>query len=128
MKHTLVELLLGTPSGGEIRDALGLTREQTFTEVLYLRFSHLSEQESHCEACARLAKWADDGTLSEKAADVIFRCLGIRGLHYSCDENLSAFEGIQPPIEIETGDRFWIFCDRIEVETIRPVNLSCEAR
>jgi hypothetical protein len=126
MKQILVDLLLASPFGREIRDALDLGCEQTLTEAIYVRLYHISEQESRCDSCVRLAKWADKGTLSGKACDVAFRCLGVRALHYSYEQDPPAVGNIQAPLEIETGDRFLIFCNRIEVETVRPFNLSDE--
>jgi hypothetical protein len=126
MRIKLTEVLLASPSGQAIREALRLGSEKLMTEMFYVRVHRIRERESSCDMRVCVAKWGPDMTLTGEAVEVSFQCLDLQTLQYAYDENYSGFEHLQAGLDIDTEDRFRILCGSIVVTNVRPFVLGEE--
>ena len=136
MKTNLIDALIASPGGKAIREAFAPPAQLMEPEIVYVRLRHGSERSGECVMRIVLAKIGNDGCLSGEAADVDFRCTGVRELAWSfdweyynekIDEPEHQSSKVECRLEIDTQDRFKIFCDQLEVIKVRPYRLSEEA-
>jgi hypothetical protein len=121
-KMKLIDALLGSSAGPEIRKVLRLSSESVFTELLYVRLRRVAERSSLCDIRACIAK-IEGGELAQDAIEVVVRCSEVTAL----DWHSSFFEEkerpkIQPAsseIEIDTEDCFRILCGRVDVVSVQ---------
>ena len=129
MKAKLIELLLSSPSGKAVRNALRLSGEEVFTEVLSLILCQAADRGPACDVRAIISRVGEAGTLSGEAVEVDFGCLETLALGFSYDDDQQAeFDGLQAALDIDTGDRFRIFCQGFVVKNVRAYNLADEPR
>ena len=128
MKAKLIELLLSSPSGKAVREALQLSGEQVLTEVLHLNFRPTSDRRYSCEVRALIARVAEDSTLSGEALEVDFQCLGAVAIGFAHDDQQTEFEDLEAHLDIDIGDRFRILCQDFAVKNVRAYNLADEPR
>jgi hypothetical protein len=136
MKTKLLDALLASPGGEAIREVFRLLGHYT-PEIVYVRLRRGSERNGECDIRAVLAEVGEDGVLSGEAADVDFRCTNVRELAWSFDWDSHIGKAHQPSdqtaepacrLEIDTEDRFRIFCDQIEVVKVRSYRFPEEGR
>src|SRR5690349_9149810 len=92
MKTKLVDVLLATPAGNEIRRILRLQSEVTHAELLFLRLRRVAENKSFCDARVCIVKF-EGAEFAEDAVEVVFRCLEVSAV----DWNSSDYEGKDVP-------------------------------
>jgi hypothetical protein len=128
MKVKLVNLLLSGPHGSAVREGLRLDGDDAFTEILNLALRPVTTQQFTCELTAIIARIAEDSTLSGDAVEVDMQFTGVLGISFANDDDHSSFESPDVPLDIETGDRFRILCEHLEVKKVRSFNLADEPR
>src|ERR1041385_704671 len=72
----LIEALLISSAGPEIRRILRFESEPVFTELLYVRLRRVAQQNAFCDVRACIAK-LENGELAQDAVEVVFRCLEV---------------------------------------------------
>jgi len=139
MKTTLIDALLATSAGPEIRkilrlqdeplsypefirEALKSKGEGVMEEVLRIRLRRVAENNSFCDVYACIAK-IEGGEFAQDAADIMFRCSGVTALDWHSsfydEKDRPELESPEGSIEIETEDSFRIVCTRIEVLSVQ---------
>src|SRR3954447_16293541 len=114
MKAKLIDLLLASPLGKQVREALRFNGEGVFTEVNQLKLRKSADGQSSCEMRAVIARVEEDG-LSGEAVEVDFLCLNTLAIDFSQDDQSFELNGLDAALDIETGDRFRILCEAIKV-------------
>ena len=119
---TIIEALLASPAGSEIRAILRLQSEAVFTEVLHVRLRRVIEQESSCEIRVCIAK-IEDSVLAQDAVEVVFRCLGVSCLDWHSSfyeqKDIPQLNPASSEIEIDTEDSFRVLCQSFDVLSVR---------
>jgi hypothetical protein len=118
----LIDVLIESPAGPEIRKILRLGSERVLTELLYVRMRRVAERKSDCDILACIAKFEND-VLAQDAVEVIFRCSEVTVLDWHSsffeEKDIPNLEPAEAEIVIDTEDSFRIVCRRIEVLSAR---------
>ena len=123
----LIDALLESPAGPEIRKILGLESERVMTELLYIRLRRVTEKTSDCDILACVAKFVD-GALTQDAVEIVFRCSEVTALDWHSsffeEKEIPHLDPAQAEIVIDTEDSFRIACRSIAVLSVRADKLG----